>query len=74
LGGVNLSDPDTDVARRPHGHHTTVVVHLDLETRIAALHLGPVLPDADRRAHHRGQITLTGTAHHLTVTTTPADT
>lgn len=40
---------DTEVARRPHGQHTTVVLHLDLTQRIAALHLGPVLPDADRR-------------------------
>jgi len=40
---------DTDVARRPHGQHTTVVVHLDLTQRLAALHLGPLLTDADRR-------------------------
>jgi hypothetical protein len=40
---------DTDVAARPHGHRTTVVVHLDLETRVAALHLGPLLSDDDRR-------------------------
>lgn len=40
---------DTDGARRPHGQHTTVVVHLDLAQRIAALHLGPLLSDADRR-------------------------
>jgi hypothetical protein len=40
---------DTDVARRPHGQHTTVVVHLDLEQRIAALHLGPLLTDDERR-------------------------
>ena len=40
---------DTDVARRPHGQHTTVVIHLDITQRIAALHLGPVLPDHDRR-------------------------
>jgi hypothetical protein len=40
---------DADVARRPHGQHTTVVVHLDLESRIAALHLGPLLSDSDRQ-------------------------
>lgn len=40
---------DSDVARRPHGQRTTVVVHVDLETRIAALHLGPLLTDDDRR-------------------------
>ena len=31
------------VARRPHGQHTTVVVHVDVEARAAALHLGPLL-------------------------------
>jgi hypothetical protein len=40
---------DADVARRPHGQHTTVVVHLDVEKRAAALHLGPLLTDADRK-------------------------
>ncbi|MGK2881396.1 MAG: HNH endonuclease signature motif containing protein, partial [Mycobacterium sp.] len=40
---------DTEVARRPHGQHTTVIAHLDLDARVAALHLGPVLSDADRR-------------------------
>jgi hypothetical protein len=40
---------DTDVAARPHGQRTTVVVHLDLAARIAALHLGPLLSDDDRR-------------------------
>ena len=40
---------DTDVARRPHGQHTTVVVHLDVEHRDAALHLGPCLSESDRR-------------------------
>ncbi|WP_157546272.1 DUF222 domain-containing protein, partial [Mycobacterium sp. IS-1742] len=32
---------DADAARRPHSAHTTVVVHLDIKDRIAALHLGP---------------------------------
>ena len=40
---------DAEVARRPHGYHTTVVVHLDVEQRAAALHLGPLLSDAERR-------------------------
>ena len=40
---------DTEAARRPHGLHTTVAVHLNVEDRIAALHLGPVLSEDDRR-------------------------
>ncbi|TXI56089.1 MAG: HNH endonuclease [Mycolicibacterium mageritense] len=40
---------DTDVARRPHGQHTTVVVHVDVEKPVASLHLGPLLTDAERR-------------------------
>ena len=40
---------DTDVAARPHGQRTTVVAHLDIESRIAALHLGPLLSDDDRQ-------------------------
>jgi hypothetical protein len=40
---------DADVTRRPHGQHTTVVAHLDVKDRIAALHLGPLLSDAERR-------------------------
>ncbi len=40
---------DTEAARRPHGQHTTVVVHLDVAQRAAALHLGPLLTDAERR-------------------------
>ena len=40
---------DAEVARRPHGHHTTVVVHVDVEQRAAALHLGPLLSEAERR-------------------------
>jgi hypothetical protein len=40
---------DADVARRPHGQHTTVIAHLDIEARIAALHLGPLLSAEDRR-------------------------
>jgi hypothetical protein len=40
---------DAEAARRPHGHHTTVVVHVDVEQRAATLHLGPLLSKADRR-------------------------
>jgi hypothetical protein len=40
---------DTEAARRPHGQHTTVVVHVDVEARAAALHLGPLLSDAERQ-------------------------
>jgi hypothetical protein len=40
---------DSEVAARPHGHRTTVVIHLDLEARVAALHLGPLLSDDDRK-------------------------
>jgi hypothetical protein len=44
---------DADVVRRPHGQRTTVVVHVDLDTRgdtpVAALHLGPLLSDEERR-------------------------
>ena len=31
---------DAEVDRRPHGQHTTVVVHLDVEKSHASLHLG----------------------------------
>jgi len=40
---------DAEAARRPHGHHTTVVMHLDVAQRVAALHLGPLLSEAERR-------------------------
>ncbi|WP_156623271.1 DUF222 domain-containing protein, partial [Mycobacterium sp. 1164966.3] len=33
---------DAETARRPHGQHTTVVMHLDVTQRLAALHLGPL--------------------------------
>ncbi|GAS99235.1 protein of unknown function DUF222/HNH endonuclease [Mycolicibacterium canariasense] len=38
---------DTDAAARPHGQHTTVIVHVDVD-RPAALHLGPILTDQER--------------------------
>nr|BBX79362.1 hypothetical protein MFLOJ_31490 [Mycobacterium florentinum] len=40
---------DAEAARRPHGQHTTVVVHVDVEQRAAALHLGPLLTESERR-------------------------
>ncbi|MEB3982870.1 HNH endonuclease signature motif containing protein [Mycobacterium sp. 663a-19] len=40
---------DAEAARRPHGQHTTVVMHLDIAQRLAALHLGPLLTDAERQ-------------------------
>ena len=40
---------DAEVARRPHGYHTTVVVHLDVKDRVAQLNLGPLLTEADRQ-------------------------
>jgi hypothetical protein len=40
---------DAEVTRRPHGHHTTVVVHVDVEQRVASLHLGPLLSESERR-------------------------
>jgi Domain of unknown function (DUF222)/HNH endonuclease len=40
---------DADVARRPHGQHTTVVVHLDVNDKAAQLHLGPLLTEAQRQ-------------------------
>lgn len=40
---------DAEANRRPHGQRTTVVVHVDVQQCTAALHLGPLLTDADRR-------------------------
>ncbi|WP_207068902.1 MULTISPECIES: HNH endonuclease signature motif containing protein, partial [unclassified Mycobacterium] len=40
---------DAEVARRPHAQHTTVVVHVDADTKLGALHLGPLLTDAERQ-------------------------
>jgi hypothetical protein len=39
---------DAEATRRPHGQHTTVVVHLDVDKRVGALHRGPLLTDAER--------------------------
>ncbi|MGB7506734.1 MAG: HNH endonuclease signature motif containing protein, partial [Mycobacterium sp.] len=40
---------DTEVARRPHGQRTTAVIHVDADSHVAALHLGPLLSAEDRR-------------------------
>jgi len=40
---------DADATARPHGHRHTVVLHVDVETRAADLHLRPALTDAERR-------------------------
>jgi hypothetical protein len=40
---------DAEAARRPHGHHTTVVMHVDVKERAAWLHLGPLLSESERR-------------------------
>lgn len=40
---------DADVAVRPHGHRTTVVMHVDVESQVGGLHLGPMLTEAERR-------------------------
>jgi hypothetical protein len=40
---------DAEVVRRPHGHHTTVVMHLDVKEKAASLHLGPLLSESERR-------------------------
>ncbi|MEO3761072.1 DUF222 domain-containing protein, partial [Mycobacterium sp. B14F4] len=39
---------DVEAVRRPHAQRTTVVCHLDVEARAAALHLGPLLTEAER--------------------------
>lgn len=40
---------DADVAARPHGQRTTVVVHVDVDEQVAQFHLGPSLSEAERR-------------------------
>jgi hypothetical protein len=40
---------DAAARRRPHGQHTTVVVHVDMAQRAASLHLGPLLGEGERR-------------------------
>ena len=40
---------DTEVARRPHGQRTTVIAHVDVDTHVGSLHLGPLLSDSERQ-------------------------
>ncbi|MHA7731525.1 HNH endonuclease signature motif containing protein [Mycobacterium sp. ML3] len=40
---------DAEATARPHAQHTTVVVHVDVAARAAALHLGPLLTEAERQ-------------------------
>lgn len=40
---------DADATTRPHAHRTTVVLHVDMGSKVADLHLGPALTDAERR-------------------------
>jgi Domain of unknown function (DUF222)/HNH endonuclease len=40
---------DAEAAARPHGHRTTVVVHVDVKDKVAQLHLGPLLTDSERQ-------------------------
>lgn len=40
---------DAEAFRRPHGQHTTVVIHVDVATNLSALHLGPALTAEERR-------------------------
>jgi hypothetical protein len=39
---------DAEATLRPHAHRTTVIVHLEPD-KVAELHLGPALTDAERR-------------------------
>jgi len=40
---------DAEATARPHGHRTTVVLHVDVESKVAELHLGPALSEAERQ-------------------------
>ncbi|ORA97172.1 hypothetical protein BST27_22980 [Mycobacterium intermedium] len=40
---------DAEVARRPQGQHTTVVMHVDVKDRVGSLHLGPALSREERQ-------------------------
>ncbi|WP_156425466.1 MULTISPECIES: 13E12 repeat family protein, partial [unclassified Mycobacterium] len=40
---------DAEVARRPHGQHTSVIVHCDVDKRAGWLYLGSLLSEADRQ-------------------------
>jgi hypothetical protein len=40
---------DAEAALRPHGHRTTLVLHVDVDRALSELHLGPALTDAERQ-------------------------
>lgn len=40
---------DATAAERPHSGRTTVILHVDVTTKAADVHLGPALNDAERR-------------------------
>ena len=48
---VRMAEHSLDAAAhlRPHGHRTTVVLHVDVDRRLGELHLGPALSEAERR-------------------------
>ncbi len=48
---VRMAEHRLDAAAhlRPHGHRSTVIMHLDVDQQIGHLHLGPALSDAERR-------------------------
>lgn len=48
---VRMAEHSLDAAAhlRPHGHRTTVVLHVNLDRGIGELHLGPALSEAERR-------------------------
>ena len=48
---LRLCERGLDVAarERPHCDRTTVIIHLDVESQLGELHLGPALTDAERR-------------------------
>ncbi len=48
---VGMAEHGLDVAAhlRPHGHRTTVVLHVDVDRTLSGLHLGPALSEAERR-------------------------
>lgn len=47
--GWSRQDGTLRLAAGRIGQRTTVVVHLDVAQQLAALHLGPLLPDSERR-------------------------
>jgi hypothetical protein len=49
LVGMAEAGLDAAAQRRPHGHRTTVVLHVDVDRQLSELHLGPALTDAERQ-------------------------